>query len=718
MNKFILTISFFLLSSPAWATTYYVRDGGGAYGTSSTTCNGLTNAVYTTGSGPNCAVSHPAYIMGVTGANGTGGAQIWSGGDTLSIDGDSDTTPGTQAQYMVGYGMPNTGSACNVSFQYFCILDDIPAGSSSSARTKIIGTGNNKPQLWSVANAYQVISSPNNHVLMQSIEITDHYACAYQDPVQGCPTLTGNTQFDGMTLAGDDVNLTDIYIHGLSRWGINGGAFGSATFTRVYVIGNGNSGIQIGSGGTQAVTGTLTFNQPIIEWNGCVEAYPLTGGIDNPANYSQCFGQDSGVEFANGDGLAFGATGSEAAGSWTLIGPGSISFNTQDGLDTLHGNSSGTGQIDKMKFEGNAGQQIKANFQNTYLTNSLVIGDCGWWYTSAQAGSGQMTPDVGDNHGSCRANGDSILFNTPANANINIYNNTIFSNGSVVLLQNGTCDSSVTLNVKNNIIQGGFDWYDDTTWNGGGSNKLVAYFFDGGTDGSGSGCTGLVWHEDYNIVTGTKSSNSGCTGAHDKCGTSPSFTGTLPLGTSGGGVSTYYQGQLGIYQVPIASNSAAVGAGVASLSYWNNENDYYNVSRTNPPAMGGLEVSSCAVNSFDPCLYNADCCSGLCSNNICASAPAAYKLIFPTKFFGKIQEKMMNDTALPYDSNEDDKEKRVYMTLSLAKYPFFKNKKRGEKGEAKFKGEIERSETHSDSGEGHHTICFNDLSNAQAGRRI
>lgn len=78
----------------------------------------------------------------------------------------------------------------------------------------------------------------------------------------------------------------------------------------------------------------------------------------------------------------------------------------------------------------------------------------------------------------------------------------------------------------------------------------------------------------------------------------------------------------------------------------------------------------------------------------------------------------MDTTAVPYDDNEEGGEKKVYITLSLAKYPFLRNKKRGEKGEANFKAEIERSDTHEGSGEGHHTVCFNDLTNAQAGRRI
>ena len=73
--------------------------------------------------------------------------------------------------------------------------------------------------------------------------------------------------------------------------------------------------------------------------------------------------------------------------------------------------------------------------------------------------------------------------------------------------------------------------------------------------------------------------------------------------------------------------------------------------------------------------------------------------------------------SVGYDS-EEDSEKKVYMTLSLAKYPFLKNQKVGSKGEANFKGEIERSENQEKGDSVHHTVCFQDLTNGKAGKRI
>lgn len=75
-------------------------------------------------------------------------------------------------------------------------------------------------------------------------------------------------------------------------------------------------------------------------------------------------------------------------------------------------------------------------------------------------------------------------------------------------------------------------------------------------------------------------------------------------------------------------------------------------------------------------------------------------------------------TSASMMDDKEDKEKKVYMTLSLAKYPFLKNIKVGSKGEAGFKGEIERSENQEKGDSVHHTICFHDLTNGNAGRRI
>ena len=81
---------------------------------------------------------------------------------------------------------------------------------------------------------------------------------------------------------------------GSGRYGVKTDNLGNAVFTRLRVIGNGYGGFTTGENAT--ISGTLTFNQPVIEWNGCVEAYPLitSSPIDSPSNFIYCFGQDQG----------------------------------------------------------------------------------------------------------------------------------------------------------------------------------------------------------------------------------------------------------------------------------------------------------------------------------------------------------------------------------------------------------------------------------------
>jgi len=624
---------FFAIS--AYANTWYVRDGGG----SPTECTGTTNAVYPgVGTNQACAFASPMTVLGYCTGNESNAPPCQVGGlmqsgDTLYIDGDSDINPGTQAQYEIGYDDTGSGltPGCSTSYPYFCVMGPVPAGISSSQPTSIIGTGTHKPQLWGTQRTYKVLWADNNYITLQWLEITDHDACAYNDPKQACnydgPYPFGQWALDGLYIGGNGLVLTDIYEHGVGRYGISTDQMGSAVFTRVWAIGNGFGGINVGNSGTTSVTGTLTFNQPIVEWNGCVEAYPVIGGVDNPLNYSNCFGQASG---GYGDGLAFGATGSSPSGNWVLKGPGSISFNTQDGFDILHGNAGfGTTQIDKMRFEGNAGQQMKLSSLNDDVTNSIIIGDCGWWQGAIQSLFGGM--QYGD---ACRAGGSAIVFNVTNSGKYTFFNNTILSNGIAFETSDGPntgCNASTAVNVKNNIVFGGYSWIDDAALDGGsGGNSQSTYYYNDGNDGNGSGtCGNVIFNEDYNIVYGTSNNNQGCIGSHDKCGIYPGFASTMPMGQPNGPANTFYQGNAATSLVSLSPSSPAINAGVTGLTYWNDGNDYHNVTRENPPSIGGLEAGTCAVNPYG-CFFDPDCCSGSCSDLSCSVPKPVVSITNPT----------------------------------------------------------------------------------------
>lgn len=159
---FSLIIILFSVQLSYASTNWYVRDGGGT----GTQCTGKINSVYPgTGTAQPCAFNHPAWALGTFGAAGPAPvAGVMVGGDTLSIDGDSDLNPGTQAQYIIGWGMPNTsGGGCTQVYAYTCGMNPIPPGPDSAHETTIIGTGTQKPQLYGTQGIFYIlIATPNN----------------------------------------------------------------------------------------------------------------------------------------------------------------------------------------------------------------------------------------------------------------------------------------------------------------------------------------------------------------------------------------------------------------------------------------------------------------------------------------------------------------------------------------------------------------------------
>ena len=145
MRAVLLSFSllFVFLSSHAWAacpagittgTCYYVRNDGG----NNTQCDGKTDHALAGASGTNCAFSHLAWALIPPGGTGT----AFAGGDALIIDNIDENVGSGQAQYMIGYGMPNTvGANCAAAYPYGCTMQQIPAGPDAAHTTKIYGKG-------------------------------------------------------------------------------------------------------------------------------------------------------------------------------------------------------------------------------------------------------------------------------------------------------------------------------------------------------------------------------------------------------------------------------------------------------------------------------------------------------------------------------------------------------------------------------------------------
>lgn len=636
-----------MLSTPAWATTtWYVRDGGAPYGTSSTTCNGQTNAVYVTNGGPNCAVSNPMYIGGAgcgnTGQNTCDVAALWASGDTMSIDGDSDITPGAQAQYPIGLDVngvitPTGGSNCTSSVGENCTMAQLPDNFS------IIGTGAHKPQLWGREAVAQVLNANQASTgdTINNLEITQHSACIYHgvDPSNttdgfpnvchtasgGFSTPFGNWGQAGIGLGGSNITLENLWIHGMGQWGVETGSLTNFTEENNIISGNGGGGMGLGQfdgGGSITLSGTITVSGEVIVFNGCGEHYPMHSS--NPydtANYHHCADDGSSNGNMLADGWACEASSCDTTGTTVNMSNSDISFNTKGGIDNLHADGAGTFNSYRVRAEGNESQQVKLNYNAVNLENSQFINDCNYFqgqsFTTTLDACGNSLPHSyainacqGNgqayiaNFDFCRASGNTIRLAIGAPETVKISNSTLFSNAGANVEYSGNCTASPTVTMKNNLIVNAPDYLN--------SGTQTNFFEDDTTSGP---C--VTTTEDYNLNYLPNSSQ--CAGAHDIC-TNPSNAAVVGNFTLNGNSGTSYTLTGLATQFYPAPAGALVNAANNAISLSGTSNDYNNFSRGSNWDIGAYQHNS-TVPLNDYCFVGGDtCASGSCINNICTAS--------------------------------------------------------------------------------------------------
>lgn len=325
-------------ATPGVSSTWYVRTGGGTCGIGNQ-CTGSTNADYDgSGSNEDCACSTLAGVVGVA-----------AGEDTIIL---------ANGSYL----------ANGVSF---------PEGTSTSLTTKIKGENwehCNNPLGVDIygTDGYRVVTA-GSYTELSCLSITDHNSCIQVGPVDA-PQCSSNFSATGLTLSDGStgVTLNDVSIYGLAR-GIGGSQLGNVTATNLKLVGNSFVGWDSDFNADDSYTGTITLNQPTIDFNGCGMYYPLVDStnLSNPDNIHHCWSQGQGG-FGDAIGLGDGRTG-----DWVITGPGSISYNVSDGIDLLHGSGTGTLTIKKMRAEGNAGNQIKLT-GTAIVEDSYIGGNCGY----------------------------------------------------------------------------------------------------------------------------------------------------------------------------------------------------------------------------------------------------------------------------------------------------------------------------------------------------
>jgi hypothetical protein len=476
------------LPTPRTETTtkghiYYVRPDGG----STEQCNGLVNAPYSgSGQGQPCAWDHPFRALP------PGGVPRLAGGDTLII---------ADGEYAMGYGAPGTEGLCEAEGAYACFMPPIPSGPDAAHPTRILGETwdsgcTSPPQLWGTQHADLILNlTDSSNIEIACLEITDHSNCV-EFHSGGLACERDNYPYGEWASRGlyaedsANVHLWNLNIHGLASTGIHAGRLTDWTMENVRIAANGWVGWDGDLWeGEDANSGIIRFQRLILEWNGCAEGYPDEQPIG-------CWAQEVG---GYGDGLGTGLTG----GHW-IVEDSLIRYNTSDGIDLLYARQPDAFiEIRRTLAEGNAGNQIKTT-GSAIIENSIIVGNCGFFDGQPFTYTLEGTPSV-DN---CRALGSALLLAVMQGDQVQVVNNTLTSEGDCLINaecdENGNCDGSESVLIRNNIFVGQTDFLQP--------DELACLVYE-------ENIPGEPFDVDYSVIDNVK--DDMCPGAHDICDAAP-----------------------------------------------------------------------------------------------------------------------------------------------------------------------------------------------------
>lgn len=518
--------------------TYYIRADGG----SADQCTGLADAPYP-GSGRDqpCAWNHPFQAL-----QPDGESRI-NGGDTLFI---------ARGSYQMGYGAPGS-EACDEEASYGCHMPPIPSGPDVDHPTRLLGAGwetgcTSPPELWGTGRSWAILNlTDSSNVEIACLEITDHSSCIeHHLHSSGKSPLTcqrdklpyGEWASIGLYAEDSDhVQLKDLDIHGLADTGVLAGRLSDWNLDHVNLVGNGWSGWNGDIDGEDANTGTLTFRNWWVEWNGCGETYP-------DQLYVGCWGQEAG---GYGDGVGTGTTG----GHW-IIEDSAFLHNTSDGLDLLYTRIPGSViEIRRTIAAFNDGNQIKVTTGLAVIENTIVISQCGFFHDMP----------YWNNDDDCRAGGDAMAIALQPRGEVRVVNSTITGEGNCLVIAecalDQVCNGTEKILLRNTLFQGQkvffnpeedtcFAWYDDETQNPMPVNPFVV---------------------DYSLINGVRFGNvTPCPDAHNLC--------DLPAGI--------VNLSIGAFDPHLQAGSPAIDAGTTDGAP---SVDFDNHPRVNSPDIGAYE---------------------------------------------------------------------------------------------------------------------------------
>ncbi|MBN1659152.1 MAG: hypothetical protein JXA93_12145 [Anaerolineae bacterium] len=527
---------------PGSATTYYVRPDGG----STEQCTGQADAPYPgSGTGQPCAWDHPFRALP------PGDAPRLSGGDTLLIAAGS---------YRMGYGAPGA-DGCDPDAAFECHVPPLPAGPDPAHPTRLLGKGWDTgcpapPELWGAERPWYILNlEGSDNVEIVCLEITDHSGCV-EFHTGGLACERDQAPYGDWAPIGlyavdaENVTLRDLDVHGLAHTGILAGRLMDWTVENVRIAANGWVGWDGDVEGDDSNVGTLTFRHWIVEWNGCGETYP--GG--EPAG---CWAQEAG---GYGDGVGTGATG----GDW-FIGESAFAHNTSDGLDLLYHSEGGRVVLDRVRAEGNAGNQVKITGQAS-ITNSVLVGNCGFF-------DGQPFTYHVD---SCRALGNTLHLAFTGGEQTTLVNSTLYGQGDGLVgagpREGFTCDGSERITAWNNVFLGDVDYFDP--------GDVTFLFYQ-------EECAGLTLDSDYNALYQVKNVECGASGEYVNSGTHDLCQDPLLTGPLAGMA----------YGLELTAASPAIDAGTADGAP---TVDFWGMIRDAVPDIGAYEWQSATIAVFLP----------------------------------------------------------------------------------------------------------------------
>ena len=561
--------------------TWYVRpDGGTRYSTNVTTgqCNGMYDAPYPgSGTNQNCAFNEVRMLYQdgsyTTGDTFPGWGWIGAGGDTYIIRGSI----ATGVSYRVGYNSASTycdSTGCwGIAGNPYAAGMPPPPSGTASQHTRILGENyasctsqSARTQIHGGWAAGAVLSFGGaSYVDAACLDITDFSACGRANQQVACES-NGATiaDFAGSGIQFNNTSthdtLTDIRVHGLAYSGIAGPTGDGVVLNYVDVLGNAGAGWNADAGDGTTGVGSLLVQHFNISWNGCAEEYPIV----DPVPYGDCTDQDHG---GYGDGFGTATVDSPSPGWQVHFDQGTVSYNTQDGLDALHIGGPGSTMTDtRVLAFGNMGQQLKVGGATATIQNSVIVGNC---EAMSQAIPGTPSGYNANLDLFCRAGNTAVVVNTTPGDPAIFQDNTLYSGGYIGLeVEYATADqgSTNTLKYNNNIFVG---FYNSNH----GQNSTPIY---SNTDLKMLTNPGASWTNNDYYGYGS-SWTCPATGESAVLCVSPDLTDMT--------YHTYGYGNV----APASTSSPVVGAGVTITGL---TTDYNGTTRANSPTIGACETTA------------------------------------------------------------------------------------------------------------------------------